>query len=235
MCHGRGIVAAVMLLNCLVTGCASTATSNTARTAKEQMLLSNAIDQSLSKVDFTPLYGQDVFLESKYLESVDKQYVIGEIRHRVMRAGGRLLDKADDADVILEVRSGGVGTDTSESFVGTPEIALPGMLTVPEVRLAERKTQFGYAKIGLVTYDARTRTILGDGGMAMAESDDNNWYVFGLGPIQNGSLKSDISKARMVPAGTFRRQLPSTVAFGSPDSPAEEQAVQFAGGVVPSE
>ena len=48
-----------------ITGCTNTSTSNTARTAKEQLLLSNAVDQSLDKVDFTPLYGQKVFVDDK--------------------------------------------------------------------------------------------------------------------------------------------------------------------------
>ena len=78
-------------------GCTSSVTSNTARTAKEQMLLSNAVDQSLNKVDFTPLYGQNVFVDDKYLECVDKAYVVGSIRHRVMRSGGRLVAAADES------------------------------------------------------------------------------------------------------------------------------------------
>ena len=49
----------------LATGCASTATTNTARTAREQLLLSSAVDQSLRKVDFAPLEGQQVFVEEK--------------------------------------------------------------------------------------------------------------------------------------------------------------------------
>ena len=102
----------------ITTGCTATSTSNTARTAKEQMLLSNSVDQSLDKVDFTPLYGQNVFIEEKYLECVDKPYIIGSIRHRIMKAGGNIAAAADAADVVMEVRSGGVGTDTSDSYIG---------------------------------------------------------------------------------------------------------------------
>ncbi|MCA9059630.1 MAG: hypothetical protein KDA85_14080, partial [Planctomycetaceae bacterium] len=168
----------LMLLCCFsLTGCTSTKTSNTARTAKEQMLLSDAVDQSLNKVDFTPLYGRRVFLEEKYLECIDKPYVVGSVRHRIMRDGGIVTASADDADVVMELRSGGVGTDSAEAFLGTPEIALPGMLTIPEIRLAERKTQFGYSKLGMVLYDAKSRQILGEGGLAMAQADDNNWFV----------------------------------------------------------
>ncbi|MCR9202767.1 MAG: hypothetical protein NXI04_29330 [Planctomycetaceae bacterium] len=220
----------ILLLTAVVfvTGCASTATSNTARTAKEQMLLSNAVDQSLDKVDFTPLYDQKVFLEEKYLECVDKPYVTASIRHRIMRSGGLLTASADDADIIMEARSGGVGTDTSESFLGTPEIALPGMLTIPEIRLAEKKSQYGYAKIGMVIYDAKSRKVLGDGGLSMAQSDDHNWYVAGVGPFQDGVLKSDVERARYRPRAMNGRRLPGIVAFGNRSEITSEPYLQFA-------
>jgi len=194
------------------------------------MLLSDAVERSLSKVDFSPLRGQQVFVEEKYLECVDKPFVVGSVRHQVMRNGGRVVDTVDAADVVMELRSGGVGTDTSESYLGTPEIALPGMLTVPEIRLTERKTQYGYAKLGMVLYDARTRQVLGNGGMALAESDDNNWFVFGVGPMQNGSLKETVKQAKSGTPGMHRRRMPSTVAFQSRPMSGEPSDidVQFA-------
>jgi len=219
------IVAGCMLFS---VGCASTKTSNTARTAKEQMLLSNAVDQSLDKVDFTPMYAQKIFLEEKYLDCVDKAYVVGSVRHRIMRAGGVLMPAVDEAEIVMELRSGGIGTDSSESFLGTPEIALPGMLTIPEIRLAERKSQFGYAKVGMVLYDAKTRRVLGDGGISMAESNDDNWTLFGVGPAQRGSLRRDVTRARTTSPSMHRRELPTTVAFAPRSDFAEEPSIQFA-------
>lgn len=227
----RNFCAVIMLAAIVsVSGCATAKTSNTARTAKEQMLLSNAVDQSLDKVDFTPLYRQKVLVEDKYLECVDKSYVVGSVRHRVMRAGGVLVADGKDAEIVMELRSGGVGTDTSESYLGTPEIALPGMLTIPEIRLAERKTQLGYSKIGMVIFDKASGKVLGDGGMSMAQADDNNWYVFGVGPFQNGSLKGDVEKSKLIPRGMRQRQLPALVAFGTREDLVEEPFIQFASG-----
>ncbi len=208
-------------------GCTSTSTSNTARTAKEQMLLSNAVDQSLDKVDFTPLYGQNVFVEDKYLECVDKSYVMGSLRHRVMRAGGMLAPAADAADVIMEVRSGGVGTDSNEMFLGVPQLPLPAGMQTPEIRFSERKSQYGYSKIGLVLFDAKTKAVLGDGGMSMAQSEDSNWFVLGLGPWQDGTLKSDVATARRLPHGMKMNRLPTQVAFESP-SHAGPGAIRYA-------
>lgn len=218
-------------------GCTSTKTSSTARTGVEQLLISNAIDQSLDKIDFTAMRGQKILLEEKYIDCVDKAYVIGSMRHRISRAGGQLVAKAEEADVVLEIRSGGVGTDTSDAFVGIPEIALPGMVTLPEVRLISRLHQSGTAKIALVAYDAKTMKELGDGGVSLSRSNDNNWYVLGVGPYQNGSIRSEISKSTSNPPQTAPNELPTQVAFSSPvkampAKPTEEaKEFQFTSGL----
>ncbi len=226
----------MVLLTLLITGCTTTSTSNTARTAKEQLLLSNAVDQSLDKVDFTPLHGQTVFIEEKYLECVDKTYVLGSVRHRALKAGGIIAPAADAADVVMELRSGGVGTDTSDAYVGIPEITLPGMLTLPEVRLTQRKSQYGYSKLGMVLYDAKSKSVLGNGGVSMAQADDSNWYAFGVNVWQEGSLQKDVEIAKRIPHGMHMNRLPTQVAFDSPNgntparvryaSESEEQPLQ---------
>lgn len=202
------------LLACL--GCTSTSSSDTSRTAMEQLLISNAIDQSLDKSDFTALAGQSVYIEEKYLECTDQKYLVGALRHRLRHAGATIADSAENATVALEVRSGGVGTDRSESFIGMPEIAIPGPVPValPEIRLFERSRQTGTAKIGIVAYDTKTKQPLGSGGHSLARSDDNNWYVLGIGPYQEGSVRSEVSTS--LSSGKRRTPLPKQVALQSP-------------------
>lgn len=177
-------------------GCATTRTTDTPRTASEQLLISHAVDQALAKVDFRPLAGRAVFVQEKYLDGVDKNYVVASVRHQLLAAGSRLVDKDTEADVIVELRSGGVGTDRMESYVGTPRIDIPGMLPVqiPDVQLATNKRQMGTAKIGIIAYDAKTRQALGSGGVVLASSDDNNWFVLGIGPFRSGSMRQELQR-----------------------------------------
>lgn len=207
-------------------GCANAKTSNTARTAVEQMLISNAVDQSLDKVDFRPFAGRKVYLEEKYVDCQDKSYVIASVRHRILAHGGRLVSKPEDAEVGIELRTGGVGTDMSESFVGTPEVVLPGMMTVPEIKLLTRTEQTATAKIGLVAYDYASKQVLGSGGMTTAISDNSNWSVLGVGPIQTGTLKTEVARSTTGRNRRVQPQLPAKVAFDSPSS----APVQYAGG-----
>ena len=57
--------------------------------------------------------GKKVLVEEKYLDSVDKGYVVSSVRHHVLHAGGQLATKPEEADIILEMRSGGIGTDNT--------------------------------------------------------------------------------------------------------------------------
>lgn len=226
----------VCLLTLVATvGCTSSRTTNTARTAREQMLVSTAVDQALSKVDFTAFHGARVFVDDKYLDCVDKGYVVGSIRHRMMTNGARVVGKADDADVVLELRSGAIGTDTADAFLGTPEIVLPGMLTLPEVRLVSRNNQSATAKLGIVAYDARTQQLLGEGGVSSSMSRDNNWYVLGIGPYQNGELKKEIDRTTPRRPGQPNQILPAYVAFESPESADNPGRLQLTGDEIPQE
>ncbi len=110
---------------CLSVGCMTTKESDTSRTGVEQLLLSSATDRALDKVDLAPIARAKVFVDTQYLECVDKNYVIVSLHQRLLRQGCSLVEKRDDADVVVEVASGGLGTDRTEWFVGVPEIPLP--------------------------------------------------------------------------------------------------------------
>jgi hypothetical protein len=189
------LVLSVVSCLALLSGCSTSSSSNTARTAKEQLLISNAVDQALETVDFSSFYGQKVFFDEKYLDGVDKTYVIGSVRHRLLLNGATLASKTDDADVVLEARSGGIGTDSTETFYGIPEVVLPGMLTLPELKAATRNSQRGTAKLAFVAYDAKTNSVLGSGGTSLAVSDYNDWNVLGVGPFKTGTVKQEISSS----------------------------------------
>ncbi len=216
----------------LLTGCASTKTTNTARSAMEQLLIANAVDQALDKVDFTPFAGRKIYLDDKYVDCTDKNYVISSVRHRMLRAGASIQDKPDTAEIAVEIRTGTVGTDQADSFIGIPEVSVPGMpIGLPEMRLVNRKNQTATAKIGLVAYDYVNKTALGDGGMTLAKSDENQWFVLGVGPYRSGSVNKEVARGLVLPPGVQPKPLPNKVAFNvAPPTPQAPQNFQYASG-----
>jgi len=232
-CHPAVLVLLVMAV-LSATGCASTRTSNTARTATEQVLLSAAIDRSLNNVSFEQLQSQKVFIDDKYLDSVDKGYLLGSLRHRALAAGATLASSAAEADVVIEARSGGIGTDTEESFIGIPSIGVPGMaISIPDIKLVSRNTQLGTAKIGLVAYDPKTGSAVGLGGQSTALTKNDDMYILGMGPMRSGQVREarEAAVGYQSPTGAFASLglgSSPTVAQKNPVSLMSEQATQIA-------
>ena len=81
----------------LCCGCATIKQSDTARTGVEQLLVSSAIDKSLDRIDFRPISGAAVYVEQKYLDCVDKNYVLVATHQRLLKSGCTLVEKPEDA------------------------------------------------------------------------------------------------------------------------------------------
>ncbi len=79
------------------------------------------------------------------------------------------------------------------------------------MRVLTRQVQTGTAKLGIVAVDAKTKQVLGEGGMALAKSDDNSWFVAGVGPFKTGSIHGEVERMTSGPAAMMRDQLPATV------------------------
>jgi hypothetical protein len=203
-------------------GCTTARQSTAARTATEQLLVSNAVDQALNNIDFTPLAGSSVFVEEKYIDCADKGYIIGSIRHKLLQAGAKLAAKPEDAEAIMEVRSGAVGTDVTGSYVGVPGFTAPGMLVgIPDVKIATRDSQKALAKIGIVVYGVKSRMELGEGGVSMARSDDTKTYFMGIGPHQSGTLQSEVKRIAPVQPAGHVREIPHRVELSHPQRVTE--------------
>lgn len=177
------------------TGCTTTRTTDTARTGMEQLLISNAIDQTLDKVALPEVAGRKVFVDDKYLEAVDKGYILGSLRQKLMANGAQVVDAKEGSDMTLEIFSGGVGTDNVETFAGVPGLTVPGLpVEIPEVRVYEKKSQYGTAKLGMVAYATTTGDLLYNNGPTLARADDSKWSIMGIGPFQEGSVREEVNR-----------------------------------------
>jgi len=168
--------------------------SDTARTGLEQLLISNAVDQSLAKVDFRPVQGAKVFLKTDLLDCVDKNYISLSMRSKLLENHATLVDKAEEADIIMEIASGGVGTDRTEMVVGTPEIPLGIMGSVPKVNFYERKKAMGTAKLAIIATDAKSKQPIINSGFSLARSDHQHWSMMGSGPVLSGSVANQLKE-----------------------------------------
>jgi len=140
-----------------VSGCQSVKDSSPARTATEQLLLSTAADSALENARFSWLDAKRVFVEEKYFESYDKGYAMGLIRQRLSASGALLVKTEDKAEVIVEVRSGALSMDSSQTLVGLPAMTIPvpltGAVPTPQIGLYVNDSFDSAAKIALFAYE----------------------------------------------------------------------------------
>jgi hypothetical protein len=182
-----GVQATLALVLVLAfTGCGITRCTDTGRTATEQLLISNSVDQVVSEMDFTPLAGKTVYFEPKYLDGVtDKGYLISSIRQQLLASGCLLQEDRARATYVVEARAGGVGTDRKDLVVG-----LPGQPSgvLPEIPLAKHTDRRGVAKVAVFAYNRTTGAPVWQSGVVQRSSTARDVWVCGAGPWEEGSL-----------------------------------------------
>jgi len=217
-------VCAASLVVASLVGCGSTRTSNTMRTATEQMLISDAIDHTVDSIDFTPLAGQSVYFDDGKLEDVvDKGYLVSSLRQHMLASGCVLKDKRSEATFIVEPRAGAVGTDNHDLLFGVPAIQMPQVAAVatmpaaiPEIPFAKRRDQRGVAKVAVFAYRRDTGEPVWQSGMAISESEANDIWVLGAGPFKRGTIYEEktfavIAEELGIPLGTALARMRSAL------------------------
>lgn len=178
----------------LAAGCVQTRVTEPKRAAVEQLLLSTAADRALEQADFVLFNGRKVYVDERYFESYDEEYVIGTIRNRISESGGLLVAELADAEVIVEPRSGALSTDAAESIIGLPSMPVPvpfaGTVTSPEVALYKSQKQFATAKIALFAYYKDSRVHLHSTGDLYGEAKHNYYTFLGFFKYTSSTLPS---------------------------------------------
>ena len=243
---------------CLAAACAAGCGSTKGRVATEQLLASDAVDQAVSRIDFRPLAGRMVFLDTKYLRAastrtnraigfVDENYVTSSLRQQMIACGCLLQDTVDAADVVVEARLGTLGTDSREIVYGLPannalaaaatalSPTTPSIPAIPEISLARRDDQLAAAKIAAFAYERETRQPVWQSGLAVARSNAKDSYFLGAGPFQRGTIYEGVRytggavNPGRKPGGGDAVALTNPHVFAEPPPAAEEES-----GVVPA-
>ncbi|MCY2994579.1 MAG: hypothetical protein NTY19_42950 [Planctomycetota bacterium] len=182
-------------------GCGSTKS----RLATDQLLMSDAVDRTVSAMDYSPLANKRVYFDTKYVQPikgyvfVNAEYVISSLRQQMLAAGCLLQDKLEDAEYIVEARVGALGTDSHEVTYGFPANqsiseaaslipATPRLPMIPEIAFAKKTDSRGAAKIAVFAYHRQTREPVWQSGIAVATSSAKEAWVFGAGPIRYGTI-----------------------------------------------
>jgi hypothetical protein len=199
----RRYLALVMSFVMLVVTCGCGTTNS--RIATEQILVSDAVDRSIANIDFSSLANETVFLDTQYINPikgmgfVNADYIVSSLRQQLVAANCLLQDSASDANYVVEARIGALGTDMHEMTYGVPASNslttaasmlpnAPVIPTIPELAIAKRNDHYGAAKIAVFAYHRKTRERVWQSGTSLASSRSKDWWLFGAGPFQTGTI-----------------------------------------------
>ncbi|MCA9131675.1 MAG: hypothetical protein KDA45_00905 [Planctomycetales bacterium] len=200
---------------CALSGCGSTKSY----TATDQLLMSDAVDATIAKLDFSPLAGKKVYLDTTYLKTqkssllIDSDYVISSIRQQMVGAAVFLVESRDEADLVAEARLGALGLDGHNVTYGIPAssalatastaiASTPVLPILPEVSFARREAKSGAAKLAVFAYYRETREPYWQSGIAKSSSNAQDTWILGIGPWQRGTIYDRTRFAGGAVAGT---------------------------------
>ncbi len=189
------------LLGLLLVGCGTTKSQQ----ATQQLLISNAVDLSISRMNFPALANKSIFLDTRYVVETGPKgfgnapYIISSVRQQLLTTGCQLKDDISSADYVLEIRIGTLGTDNHDITYGLPASSglntaatlvssSPAIPTLPEISFARKSDQRGIAKIVAFLYDRQLGTRVWQSGTQIARSSASDIWILGAGPFQSGTI-----------------------------------------------
>lgn len=209
---------------CGAGGCATIRITDSPRTADEEFLLTEAATRAVSQLSLDALRGRSVYIVTEYAFATsrpfedtfltnqvlapqfERAFLVGELRARLLKVGARLANARNEADVILELRTGALAINRIDFLLGIPAIAVAGTtastlnnlaVATPNLALFQSTKQDGYGSIAIVAYWRNTGDVLVDSGPFIGHTHRYDYFIFGyalqplgdIPPTQVGGVK----------------------------------------------
>ena len=210
MQRGISAVLAVVSVACGVIGCSTERRiTNTAATGLQQLLTTAAIDRAVQKLVLPELDGHTVYIQTGSLAAWGEQlkagspavranqfgsgspaewsdhdyvYLNAAVAALLSERGAKVTLDPAQADTIISVLAGSIGTDEQDVLFGMPASAsmfLP--IALPELALYKAQDQEGFAKVELVATDTKTGGTLFRSGPTYGTTYVHNRTVLFIG------------------------------------------------------
>jgi len=196
-----------------ICGCSTTRVTDPASTADQLFLQSEATRMAVQRISADQLRDRKVFVDITYLSEVRDYagspsyhevpqqflFLVAELRAKLLLDGVRLVDKREEADIILEARSGGVSINREDFLLGLANVTIPteGVasipITTPELAILKTTKQFGFASVAVVAYWRDSGEIVSMSGPFVGRTARQDYWIFGFGPRTVGNIPPALS------------------------------------------
>jgi len=191
----------LLLAASLSGGCATIRTTDPPRTATEMFLMSEAASRAVEQLKNDSLRYRKVYLDATYINAStltqEQSFMLAELRAQLLLARVRLVDKKENAQMVMEVRSGGLSIDRLEFLLGIPSIYISGgtspapgnlPLATPELALLKTTRQKGFASIAYIAYWIDTGEVIASSGPFVGKTYREDLWILGAGPRTTGDI-----------------------------------------------
>jgi hypothetical protein len=213
----------------LLGGCASIRITDPEHTADELYLENVASKLAVDQVSATVLRDRKVYVDSIYLTAAtqpsdQQQYLIGELRAKLLLTGVRLTRDRKTADIILEIRSQGISVDHVEFMLGLPQSSVGGIFTggfagtTPEIDIVKRTQQHGFSSVAFIAYWADTGEVVAASGPFVGRTIRDDYWFLGYGPRTIGNIPPALP-APEEEGGGDEKKTPATKPAAPPPPP----------------
>jgi hypothetical protein len=206
----RGLGALLLVVASLLfcDGCATIRVTDPAQTADEQFLESQATRLAIQNVVVDQLRDRKVYVDPAFLTIVRENsndlsfkqtpqpylFLLAELRAKLLLSGVRLVDKREEAEIIVEPRTGGISVNHQEYLLGLPNITIPteGVasvpFTTPELAIVKSTKQFGFASVAFVAYWRDTGELVANSGPFIGRTSRKDYWIFGVALTPTGNI-----------------------------------------------
>ncbi|HEX4053093.1 MAG TPA: DUF6655 family protein [Tepidisphaeraceae bacterium] len=181
-------------------GCATIRVTDPTYTATQLFLESEATRLAVQRISVDQLRDRKVYVDTSYLTTVRENseslsfrqvpqeylFLVAELRAKLLLGGVRLVDKKQDADVVLEIRTGGIGVDHTEFLLGLSALTIPteGVANIPidtpELAIVKSTKQFGFASIAVIAYWQDTGEVVASSGPFVGRTAREDYWILGV-------------------------------------------------------
>jgi hypothetical protein len=203
-----GLICALATLIHYCGGCSTIRVTDPFQTATELFLESEATRQAVQQINVSYLRDRKVFVDSTYLSTIRENsevlsfkqtpqpylYLIAELRARLLLGGARLVDKKEEAEVVVEPRTGGISVDHEEMLLGIASFTVPTEVvatipfTTPELAILKSTKQFGYASVAIVAYWRDTGEVQSSSGPFVGRTNREDYWILGISAGTVGNI-----------------------------------------------
>jgi hypothetical protein len=194
----RGVLTLIVMA---VSGCGSVRVTDPPQTATLQFLQTVAAQEAIRGIAAQGLEGHRVYVRhedlhqyqwkggklTEHAPSPEQKFMVAELRARLMESGVRLAHAPEEAQIVLDVWSGGLGEDRYDTLMGIPATTITGaterldvpLPRTPELVLYKNRRALGLGEVAFIAYWTDTGEVVAYAhpGLGIGRREDIRYFI----------------------------------------------------------